>query len=175
MVAAEAGDGREAVKKTIEITPDIVIVEIGMPDLNGLEATRQIIKQVRHVKVLVLTVHDSDNVIHEVLESGAHGYLLKTDAGTDLIRAVRSLQDGKRFFTDKVSQMLLNGYLRRNVESNGDGRVTSVLTGRQREILQLLAEGKSSKETAADLNLSVKTVETHELVRYAVRNEIIQA
>jgi DNA-binding NarL/FixJ family response regulator len=185
VVAAEANDGREAVSRAIEVKPDIAIMDIGMPVLNGLEATRQILRNIPRVKVLVLTVHDSDSVIREAIDAGAHGYLLKTDAGADLIHAVESLQSNKTFFTAKAAKILLEGYLPGNVAPKGKN---DLLTHRQREILQLLAEGKSSREVALSLNLSVKTIETHrsnimqrldchtvtELVRYAIRNHIIQ-
>jgi DNA-binding NarL/FixJ family response regulator len=165
------------------------VLDIGMPTLNGLEATRQILKLRPQTKVLVLTMHESDSVIREVLDAGARGYILKTDAGRDLVTAVDSLRRNKTFFTSRVSQMILDGFL------NGDSRPQNAapggvrLTPRQREIVQLLAEGKSSKEVAVALNLSVKTAETHranimrkldchsvsEVVRYAIRNKIIEA
>jgi DNA-binding NarL/FixJ family response regulator len=188
-VVGEASDGRQAVAMTKELNPDIVVLDIGMPTLNGLEATRQILKLRPQTKVLVLTMHESDSVIREVLDAGARGYILKTDAGRDLVTAVDSLRRNKTFFTSRVSQMILDGFL------NGDSRPQNAapggvrLTPRQREIVQLLAEGKSSKEVAVALNLSVKTAETHranimrkldchsvsEVVRYAIRNKIIEA
>jgi DNA-binding NarL/FixJ family response regulator len=189
VVVGEAGDGRQAVAMTKELNPDIVILDIGMPSLNGLEATRQILKMRPQTKVLILTMHESDSVIREVLDAGARGYILKTDAGRDLVSAVESLRRNKTFFTSRVSQMILDGFLKgdtrpRDPESDGIR-----LTPRQREIVQLLAEGKSSKEVAVALDLSVKTAETHranimrkldchsvsEVVRYAIRNKIIEA
>ena len=191
VVAGEASDGRQAVERAQELRPDIAVIDVSMPILNGIEATRQIVKQLPRVKVLVLTMHDSEEVMREMIEAGAQGYLLKSDAGTDLVHAIRSLGSNKRFFTSKADQMLLDGYLHDGPKPDGgrNGSVKQVLTTRQREILQLLAEGKSSKEVAADLGLSLKTVETHrvnimrrldchsvtELVRYAVRNRIIEA
>jgi DNA-binding NarL/FixJ family response regulator len=188
-IVGEAADGRQAVAMTKELSPDIVILDIAMPTLNGLEATRQILKLRPQTKVLVLTMHEADLVIREVLDAGARGYILKTDAGRDLVTAVESLRRNKTFFTSRVSQMILDGFLKgdprpRAGESNGIR-----LTPRQREIVQLLAEGKSSKEVAVALNLSVKTAETHranimrkldchsvsEVVRYAIRNKIIEA
>ena len=190
-VVAEAVDGRDAVDKASKLKPDVVVIDIAMPSLNGLEAVRQIVKAVPHTKVLVLTMYDSDPLIQQVLQAGARGYLLKSDAGRDLVAAIDALRRNKTFFTPKVSQMVLEGYLDKNPkEREAEGEPESLrLTSRQREIVQLLAEGKSSKEVAAVLGLSVKTAETHranimrkldchsvtELVRYAIRNHIIAA
>ena len=188
-VVGEAADGRQAVAMAKELNPDVVILDIAMPSLNGLEATRQILKVRPQTKVLILTMHEADSVIREVLDAGARGYILKTDAGRDLVTAVESLRRNKAFFTSRVSQMILDGFLK------GDPRPRAAETGgirltpRQREIVQLLAEGKSSKEVAVTLDLSVKTAETHranimrkldchsvsEVVRYAIRNKIIDA
>ncbi len=190
VVAAEARDGREAVEKVKEVKPDIVVMDISMPGLNGLEATRQITKALPQTKVLILTMHESDAMIREVLDAGARGYLLKIGAGSDLIKAVDALRRNQTFFTPKVAEMVLDGYLKKPGKHDDKDSVTMVnrLTPRQREILQLLAEGKSSKEVAVALGLSVKTAETHranimsrlnchsvsELVRYAIRNQVIQ-
>jgi DNA-binding NarL/FixJ family response regulator len=190
-VIAEAVDGREAVEKATKLKPDAVVIDIAMPSLNGLEAVRQIVKAVPHARVLVLTMYDSDPLIQQVLQAGARGYLLKSDAGRDLVSAIDALRRNKTFFTPKVSQMVLEGYLDKSPrEKEPESEAESLrLTGRQREIVQLLAEGKSSKEVAAVLGLSVKTAETHranimrkldchsvtELVRYAIRNHIIAA
>lgn len=190
-VVAEAVDGRDAVDKASKLKPDVVVIDIAMPSLNGLEAVRQIIKVVPNTKVLVLTMYDSDPLIQQVLQAGARGYLLKSDAGRDLVSAIDALRRNKTFFTPKVSQMVLEGYLDKSPkEKQMEGEPESLrLTSRQREIVQLLAEGKSSKEVAAVLGLSVKTAETHranimrkldchsvtELVRYAIRNHIIAA
>lgn len=191
-VVAEAVDGRDAVEKASKLKPDVVVIDIAMPSLNGLEAVRQIVKAVANTKVLVLTMYDSDPLIQQVLQAGARGYLLKSDAGRDLVSAIDALRRNKTFFTPKVSQMVLEGYLdkspREKTESESEPESLR-LTSRQREIVQLLAEGKSSKEVAAVLGLSVKTAETHranimrkldchsvtELVRYAIRNHIIAA
>jgi DNA-binding NarL/FixJ family response regulator len=194
-VSAEAKDGREAVEFAGSIRPDLVVLDIGMPNLNGLEAARQILAASPNVPILILTMHDSDQVVREVLRAGARGFLLKSDAGRDLVAAVEALEMNRTFFTTKVSQMVLNGYLDRE---NPDGReevnepreddAPPVLTGREREVIQLLAEGKTSKEVAVALHLSVKTAETHrtnlmrklglhsvaDLTRYAVRNGIVQ-
>jgi DNA-binding NarL/FixJ family response regulator len=190
-VVAEAVDGRDAVDKASRLKPDAVVIDIAMPSLNGLEAVRQIVKAVPQAKVLVLTMYDSDPLIQQVLQAGARGYLLKSDAGRDLVSAMDAFSRNKTFFTPKVSQMVLNGYLDKSLKERGaQGEPERQrLTSRQREIVQLLAEGKSSKEVAAVLGLSVKTAETHranimrkldchsvtELVRYAIRNHIIAA
>lgn len=190
-VTAEASDGREAVEKAKLFQPDVTILDLSMPELNGLEAAREILKTVS-TKVLILTMYDSDPLIRQTLEAGARGYLLKSDAGRDLVSAVDALRRNKTFFTPKVAQMVLEGYLGRPTKENEDdnGRKNGLrLTARQKQILQLLAEGKSSKEVAVALNISVKTAETHranimrrldchsvtELVRYAIRNHIIEA
>lgn len=187
-VCGEASNGREAVELAAKLRPEVVILDIGMPSLNGLEATRQILKENPRIKVLVLTLHDSDQVVQEVLNAGARGFLLKSDAARDLVVAVDALRRDKIYFTPKVASMVLDGYLRRDHRGPSQeppGR--SRLTPREREIVQLLAEGKSSKEVAVALGLSVKTAETHrsnimrklelhsvsDLVLYAVRNNIV--
>jgi DNA-binding NarL/FixJ family response regulator len=188
-IAGEAGDGREAVAKAKELKPDVAVLDINMPSLNGLEATRQMLKQNSKAKVLILSTRDSDPLIHEVLDAGARGYVLKSDASQDLVSAVRAVRYNKTFFTAEVAQMVLDGYLDKKPRPANSEWQKSRLTPRQREIVQLLAEGKSSKEVAVALNLSVKTVETHranimrrlechsvsEIVRYAIRNGIIEA
>jgi DNA-binding NarL/FixJ family response regulator len=165
-----------------------VVMDISMPSLNGLEATRQILKNSRKTKVLILTMHESDPLIREVLDAGAQGYILKSDASRDLVAAVDALRRNKTYFTSKVAQMVLDGYLKKDAPAEDGHPRKERLTPRQREIVQLLAEGKSSKEVAVALGLSVKTAETHranimrrldchsvtELVRYAIRNEIVQ-
>jgi DNA-binding NarL/FixJ family response regulator len=185
-ICGEASDGRDVLNKVAELKPDIIVIDVAMPNLNGLEATRQILKSNPKAKVLVLTLHDSDRLIHEVLTAGASGFVLKSDAARDLVAAVESLRQNKTYFTSKVASMVLNGFLK-----GGPGAVvggtTSPLTSREREIVQLLSEGKSAKEVAVTLNISVKTAETHrsnimrklglhsvsELVLYAVRNNIV--
>jgi DNA-binding NarL/FixJ family response regulator len=190
-VAGEASDGREAVEKAKELRPDVTVLDIGMPSLNGLEATRQMLKNDARAKILILTMHESDPLIRDVLDAGARGYVLKTDASRDLVTAVNAVRSNKTFFTAKVAQMVLDGYLDQapKKEKPQPESPQTRLTPRQREIVQLLAEGKSSKEVAVQLGLSVKTAETHranimrrldchsvsELVRYAVRNNIIEA
>jgi len=188
-VAGEAKDGRETVAKAKELKPDVIVVDISMPSLNGLEATRQMLKEDAKTKVLILTMHDTDPLIREVLDAGARGYVLKSDASRDLVTAVEAVRRNKTFFTARVAQMVLEGYLDKKTRATPSENPQTRLTPRQREIVQLLAEGKSSKEVAVVLGLSVKTAETHranimrrlechsvsELVRYAVRNDIIQA
>jgi len=188
-VVGEAVDGRQAVALVKDLKPDIVILDISMPLLNGLEATRQILKMRPQTKVLILTMYESDSLIRDILDVGARGYVLKTDVGKDLVAAVESLHRNKTFFTSRVSQMILDGYLKGDSRPSDPDSERTRLTPRQREVVQLLAEGKSSKEVAVALDLSVKTAETHranimrklnlhsvtEVVRYAIRNEIIQA
>jgi DNA-binding NarL/FixJ family response regulator len=172
-----------------QLKPELVILDISMPELNGLEAARIILKMAPKTEILILTMHDSEQVVREVLEAGARGYVLKSDAGRDLVAAVESLLEHKPFFTSHVSEMVLEGYLKGRVTQEELGTSGWALTAREREIVQLLAEGKSNKEVAAALSISVKTVETHrtnimrklnlhslsDLVRYAIRNAIIAA
>jgi DNA-binding NarL/FixJ family response regulator len=188
-VAAEAKDGKEAVQKVRELKPDVIVLDISMPLLNGLEATRQIIKEDPKARILILTMHESDPLIQEVLDAGARGYLLKSDAGRDLVTAVDALRNNKTYFTSRVAKMVLDGYLNKKSSPKNAEPSLGPLTPRQREIVQLLAEGKSSKEVAVALGLSIKTAETHranimrrldchcvsDLVRYAVRNHIVEA
>jgi DNA-binding NarL/FixJ family response regulator len=193
----EANDGREAVELASVINPDIILLDIGMPNLNGLEAARQILAASPDMPILILTMQESDQAVREVLRAGARGFLLKSDAGRDLIAAVEALQLQRTFFTTRVSQMVLEGYLDRNPDDTDpaakakpkpEEESADILTGREREVIQLLAEGKTSKEVAVALHLSVKTAETHrtnlmrklglhsvaDLTRYAVRNRIVQ-
>ncbi len=187
-VSGEAVDGREAVEKAKQLKPDVVIMDISMPVLNGLEATRQILKVSPQARVLILTMHESDQIVREVLDAGARGYVLKSDAGRDLVGAVEALRRYNSFFTSKVAEMVLDGYRGVSARSEEDKLSHDRLTPREREVLQLLAEGKSSKEVAVELHLSVCTAETHrtnimrkldlhsisDLVRYAVRNNVIE-
>jgi DNA-binding NarL/FixJ family response regulator len=185
-VCSEAVDGRDVVKKAGELKPDVIILDLAMPNLNGLEATRQLLKMDPGARVLILTLHDSEQVIREVLSAGARGFLLKSDAARDLVSAVEALRQDKTYFTSRVAAMVLNGFLKGGPGA-GIGACISPLTAREREIVQLLAEGKSTKEVASVLGLSVKTAETHrsnimrklelhsvsDLVLYAVRNNIV--
>jgi DNA-binding NarL/FixJ family response regulator len=185
VVCGEASTGREAVAKAIDLQPDVVVLDISMPELNGLEATRQI-RRALSAKVLILTVHESDQVVTEVLEAGAHGYVLKTDAGRTLVEAMTAVLGHRKFFTERVHVAAdrRTGARRAAVTRRRPGR----LTPRQREVLQLLTEGKSNKEIGVILGMTTKTAETHrahilaklrlhsmsELVRYAIRNRIIE-
>jgi DNA-binding NarL/FixJ family response regulator len=185
-VCGEADDGRDAVAKAAQLCPDLALLDVGMPNLNGLDAARQILKVAPRTRVLILTMHESEQVVREVLELGARGFLLKSDAARDLVAAVEALQRRTTFFTSNVAEVVLNGYLNRRI--GGEKPLKNRLTAREREVVQLLAEGKTSKEVAVVLNLSVKTAETRrtnvmrkldlhsvaDLVRYAVRNNIVQ-
>ncbi len=188
-VCGEATDGREAVEKAKQLRPDVVILDVGMPNLNGLDATRQLMQYDPNFKVIVLTITDSDQVIREALDAGARGFVLKSDAARDLVSAVEALQRKRMFFTPRVNDLVLAGFLDKgHAISRSEPPSLPTLTAREREITQLLAEGKSSKEVASLLNLSTKTVETHrsnimrklsfhsirDLVVYAIKNNIIQ-
>jgi DNA-binding NarL/FixJ family response regulator len=183
-VVAEAADGREAVEKAKAAKPDVVVLDIGLPNLNGLEAARQIIKNSPATKVLFLTMNEADALIQQALETGVRGFVLKTDPAADLVAALHALRNNQTFFTPKVEQILLDGFLKkRSVPASSTPR----LTARQCQIAKLLAEGKTTKEVASLLNMSIKTAETHranlmyrlhchsvvDLVRYCIRNEII--
>jgi DNA-binding NarL/FixJ family response regulator len=184
MVVAEAANGRQAAELVATHKPDVAILDLTMPELNGLEATRLILAAAPDTRVLILTAHESEQLVREVLSAGARGYVLKSDAGRILVRAVEALLEGRNFFTSKVAQQVLEGYLRSGTESADAG---PALSAREREIMQLLAEGGSNKDVARALGISVKTAETHrsnimrkmsfdslsDLVRYAVRNRII--
>lgn len=181
-VVAEAADGKEAVRRALELKPDVAVLDYSLPLINGVEATRQIRARVPSVEVLIFTMHDSESLIHDLLEAGARGYLLKSDAKALLISAIESLAAHRPFFTAKVSETLLDSYLAHTATPE------SVLTARERSVVQLIAEGHSNKQIANILNISVKTVETHRaaamrklnissaaaLVRYAVRNKIVE-
>jgi DNA-binding NarL/FixJ family response regulator len=187
-ICAEADNGRQAVELARDLKPDVAILDIGMPTLNGLEATRLILRDNPRIKVLILTINDADSAVRAVLDAGARGFLLKSDAARELVAAVEALQHNKTFFTARVAEMVLSGYLERAHTSSKPAPILPSLTPRERQVVQLLAEGKSTKEVAAHLDLSVKTAETHrsnimrklklhsvsELVLYAVRNNIIQ-
>ena len=186
-VVAEAGDGREAAHLTQKFNPDVLIIDLTMPELNGLDAIRQIRKDSPQVELLVFSMHDSEDLIREVLSAGARGYVLKSDAALYLIEGVKSLARHKPFFTPRISEAILNTLV---TSAGGKSEKTSSgpLSSREREILQLLAENKSNKEIASRLGISVRTVETHrrsvmqkldassivELVHYAIRNGIVQ-
>lgn len=180
-VVAEAADGRDAVALAQKTKPDVAIVDYALPLLNGAEVTRQVRLRNPQTEVIIFTMHDNSNLIHELLQAGALGYLLKSDARRLLIAAIETVASHKPFFTGLVSEALLQSYLAKGNDTP--------LTARERSVLQLIAEGHSNKEIGSILNLSVKTIETHRaavhrklnldstaaLVRYAIRNNIIQA
>jgi DNA-binding NarL/FixJ family response regulator len=188
-ICGEARTGREAVEKAKELMPDIVILDISMPDLNGSDAARRIRKASKNTEVLILSAHYSDQLVREIIDAGALGYVLKTDADRDLLIAVESLARHKPFFTSKATKVIQNEFPTGVMVTNNPTLLHNGLTSREREIVQLLAEGKNNKGIALTLGLSVATVETHrdnvmrklelhkisELVRYAVRNQIIEA
>ena len=181
-VCGEASTGREAVAKARELKPDIVVMDFTMPELNGMEATRQIRAALTRTQVLILTMHESEELVREVLAAGARGYVLKSDAGRVLVDALKALADQKPYFTSKISALVLEGYL------NPLTRENPALTPREREIVQLVAEGRSTKELADRLGITPKTAETHrtnimrklnlhsvsEVVRYAIRNKLVE-
>ncbi len=185
-VVAEASDGRQAVEKCDTARADVVVMDVAMPNLNGIEATRQITAKVPDIAVVILSMHSDEAYVLRALKAGARGYLLKDSAEADLINAIHAVHQKKAFFSPAISKMLVEDYMRqlqhRNVEDSYE-----LLTMREREILQLLAEGKSNKEVASMLNLSLYTVETHrgnilqklnlhstpELILYAVRKGVI--
>jgi len=180
-VVAEAEQGRAAVSLVKELVPDVVIMDVSMPDLNGVEATRQIVAECPRAKVIALSMHSDSLYVTEMLKSGAAGYLLKDCAFDELARAIRTVVAGKTYLSPSISGVVVDDYLQRL--SKADFTNSEVLTGREREVLQLLAEGKSTKQIALKLHISAKTVETHrrqmmdkldihsvaELTKYAIR------
>jgi DNA-binding NarL/FixJ family response regulator len=187
-VVGEAANGREAVEKAIELKPDVAVIDIGMPELDGVEVVRQIREAVPDTKVLVLTMHESGQVVRRALDAGARGYLLKSDLTECLLKAVRAVSEGKRFLTPKVSEIVLEGFLNTKSQHHRGERAGTRTTPRETEIIRLLAEGKMNKEIAALLEISVRTVETHrskimlklglhslaELIHYAMRHGMTQ-
>ncbi len=186
-ICGEATTGREAVAMAINLRPNVAILDLTMPQLNGLEATRQIRKAAPMVEVLIFTMHESEQLIREVLAAGARGYLLKSDASRYVIAAVETLAQHRPFFTWKASETMLENFLAYKPAHEGETPRDS-LTAREREIVQLLAEGNSSKKIAHILNISIKTVDTHratimrkleahsivDIVHYAIRNNLVQ-
>lgn len=187
-VCGEASTGREGVEKAKQLKPDVVILDISMPELNGLDATRQILKEAPRTEVLILTMHHSEEAAREVLQAGARGYVLKSDADTDLVAAVNALRQHKPFLTSRVAKFVLESYVHGGPQSGNHDLSSDSLTPREREIVQLLAEGKSNKQVAVALEISTRTVETHranimrklglqslsDLVRYAIRNRLVE-
>jgi DNA-binding NarL/FixJ family response regulator len=186
-IVAEAADGRQACEMAAQLTPDIAVLDLTMPELNGLDVTRQLRVSTPKTRILIVTAHESEQLIRDVLDAGAMGYVLKSDAGRVLVQAIEALLDERPFFTSKVARFVLEGYLRSGEDSASQAAVA--LSPRERHIVQLLAEGNNNKEVARALQLSVKTVETHrsnimrkmefgslaDLVRYAIRNKIVDA
>jgi DNA-binding NarL/FixJ family response regulator len=190
-VVGEASNGREAVRGVTELKPDVVVMDLTMPHLNGLEATRQILKENPRTAIMILSVNESEDIVHEVLAAGARGFMLKSDAGKDLLVAVEGLHQGRPFFSARVGDYVLQHYQRRGAAVDTEPATSapsSTLTAREREVLQLLVEGQSNKEVASSLGIGVKTAEAHranlmkklgvhsmsELVRYAIRNKIVE-
>jgi two-component system, NarL family, response regulator NreC len=187
VVVAEAGNGRDAVKQAEELKPDVAILDVAMPLLNGIEATRQIVKRAPATRVLVLTMHSDEAYVNQILKAGASGYLLKDSADVDLIEAVSAVSQGKSFFSPAVARLMLDDYVRQLADKGITDRYET-LSEREREIFQLIAEGKANKEIAHILSISPSTVETHrarimekldlhsaaEIVLYAVRRGVIR-
>ena len=186
-IVAEAADGRQACELAARLAPDIAVLDLTMPELNGLDATREIRAATPKTRILIVTAHESEQLIRDVLDAGAMGYVLKSDAGRVLVQAIEALLEDRPFFTSKVARFVLDGYLRSGEDPATQAAVA--LSPRERHIVQLLAEGNNNKEVARTLQLSVKTVETHrsnimrkmefgslaDLVRYAIRNKIVDA
>jgi DNA-binding NarL/FixJ family response regulator len=186
MIVAEAANGRLAAQLSEQLHPDVAVLDLSMPELNGLEATRLIRARSPATRVLIVTAHESEQLVREVLDAGALGYVLKSDAGRVIVQAIEALLDKRPFFTSKVGQLVLEGYLKATPQTS-EAQSGGTLSPRERQIVQLLAEGKSNKEVARVLEVSVKTAETHrsnimrkmafgslpDLVRYAVRNRIV--
>jgi DNA-binding NarL/FixJ family response regulator len=187
-ICGEAVTGREAVDMARAMQPNIAIIDLMMPDLNGLETTRQIRRVSPRTQVLIFTMHRNETIVHEVLDAGARGYILKSDAEKEIVSAVEALLRSQPYFSAQISETVLEGYLRAARQPAEPDAVVPRLTPREREIVQLLAEGHRNKRVAQKLNISVKTVETHrttvmrkigvnsivELVRYAVRNHLTE-
>jgi DNA-binding NarL/FixJ family response regulator len=181
-IVGEAANGREAVELTERLQPDLVVMDVSMPELNGIEATRRIAEFAPRCRILALSMHRDAVYVREILRAGAHGYLLKDASDQDLVDAVRAVSNGQGYLSPAVSDAVLSDY-RKHVTDPID-----LLTSREREVLQLIAEGKTNKEIAQDLNLSVYTVDSHrgrimeklnlhsagELIRFAIRNGLIQ-
>ncbi len=182
-IVGEAINGREAISLANQLHPDIVVLDIGMPELNGLDVARKIKQELPEVEIAILTAIDDEQLVHNVFEAGARAYVLKTEAGEQLVNALKALCEHKPFFGTKAAEIVFERYLQGGGKSKGPK-----LSPREREVVQLLGEGKSSKEAASALGISVRTVETHradimhkldlksfsELIRYAIRNRIIE-
>lgn len=185
-VVAEVGDGRDAIRRAIALKPDVAILDIGMPQLNGIDATQQIVRRVPETRVLILSMHSDEAYVTRALQAGATGYMLKDSAGKDLLKGIAAVAAGTAYFSPAVARLMLDDYVRRVAGSGVADRFES-LSGREREIFQLLAEGRTNKGVAELLEISPATVETHrahilqkldihntaELVLYAVRRGVI--
>ena len=189
-VCGEASDGCAAVEQVAALAPDVVLMDVAMPQLNGIEATRRILQgQSPRTVVLILSARESESLVQEALAAGARGFMLKSDAGQELLGAVRSVSQGRPFFSARVAEFVVQGYMRAGSDRGELAPPKAVLTARERQVLQLLAEGKSNKQVASALEISVKTAESHranlmkklhvqslsDLVRYAIRNQMIEA
>jgi len=188
-VVGEAVNGQEAVEKANRLKPDVAILDISMPDLDGLQATRRIREAAPTTEVVVLTMHESDQMVRRVLEAGARGYVLKSDLATHLVNAVKHVSAGKLFLTPRVSEIVVRGFLKTGNESDLTEHSQARPTPREVEIIRLLAEGRANKEIAAKLGITIRTVETHrakimlklglhsiaELIHYAIRHKILTA
>jgi DNA-binding NarL/FixJ family response regulator len=184
----EAETGRQAVQLARKLMPDVVVMDIAMPNMNGLEATRQVTREVPTAKLLVLSSYNDDEYVHQVTEAGAAGYLLKQTAATDLIKAVREARKGNAFFSPAISKRLADSYREAFLSGKPTGKRTDQLTSREAEVLQLIAEGNANKQIAAELCISIKTVEKHRqqvmnklnihdiagLTRYAISKGVIE-
>ena len=188
-VVGEAEDGREAIAKAEELHPDVVVMDIAMPGLNGLEATRQIKKRFHDIKIIILTMHTNKEYVSQTLKAGASGYLVKKAAPDELISAINAVHKGNSFLSPSISRMVIDEYIQRSKEISEGEEGFEQLTVREREVLQLIAEGRKTREIAELLYISIKTVETHrahimnkldihstaELTRYAIRKGIISS
>ena len=186
-VCGEAANGREAVALAVKLRPNVAILDLSMPELNGLEATRQIRREVSETEVLVFSMYESEQFVRNLLAAGARGYVLKSDVAAQLLTAVETVARHKPFFTSEVAERVLEGFLKLGELSSDESSGTGILTPREREIVQLLAEARSNKEVSTILGISVKTVETHrasimrklgissivDLVHYAIRNNLV--
>jgi DNA-binding NarL/FixJ family response regulator len=187
-VVGEAATGREAVEQAKKLKPDVVVLDISMPEMNGLEATQQIVKALPKTEVLILTLHDSEDLVRDVVQAGARGYVLKSDTGRDLVAGINALRQHQPFFTSRVSELVLQRCLRKDGATAKQHPSRTRLAPRELEVVKLLAQGKSNKEVAAALDISVRTAETHrsnimrklrlhtvaDLVRYAIRHKIVE-
>jgi len=186
IVAGEADDGREAVRLAGQLKPDVILMDIAMPLLNGLEATRQIKREHPEIQVLVLTMYDHEEYFKQMLEAGASGYIIKRAAANELVEAIRAVYDGEAVLSPTITRLLLEDYLNRDPVKEKDD--PNALSSREREVLQLIAEGKTSRQIAELLNLSIKTIQSHrtnlmqklnlhdrgDLIKYAIQKKIIE-